>query len=70
MTAYMLDMDGVLHHGDRVLPGAPDFVHRVPGSKHLFITYNPILPLPQVARRLSSLLTTEFEAAGIFQAAS
>lgn len=55
MTVFLLDMDGVLHHGDRVLPGALDFVSRVSGSKHLFITNNPVLSPTQVARRLSSM---------------
>lgn len=55
MTAFLLDMDGVLHHGDKVLPNALDFVDAVSYSKHLFITNNPIRSPVLVAERLSSL---------------
>ncbi len=55
MTAFLLDMDGVLHHGDKVLPDAVDFVGAVSYSKHLFITNNPIRSPLLVAERLSVL---------------
>jgi HAD superfamily hydrolase (TIGR01450 family) len=55
MPAFLLDMDGVLHHGDKVLLGAVDFVELVADSKHLFITNNPIRSPLQIADRLHSM---------------
>ncbi len=55
MTAFLLDMDGVLYHGNKLLPDALDFVDLVSRSKHLFITNNPIQSPSRVAEKLSSL---------------
>lgn len=55
MTAFLLDMDGVLHHGERVLAGALEFVQRISDSKHLFVTNNPVRSPGLVAQQLSSL---------------
>ncbi|WP_457671643.1 HAD-IIA family hydrolase [Thiolapillus sp.] len=55
MTAFLLDMDGVLYHGDKVLPGAREFVQQVSRHKHLFITNNPTRSPSQVADRLTQM---------------
>lgn len=55
MTAFLLDMDGVLYRGDQVLPGALEFVRLVSQSRHLYITNNPIRSPMQVAEKLSFL---------------
>lgn len=55
MTAFLVDMDGVLYHGDRPLPGALEFYRHLTRNSHLFITNNPILPPEDVAMKLQSL---------------
>ena len=55
MTAFLLDMDGILYHGSKVLPGAREFIARVSSHKHLFITNNPVKPPRLVAERLSRM---------------
>lgn len=53
--AILLDMDGVLYHGDHPLPGAIDFLQRIQLRPHLFITNNPILPPADVAEKLARM---------------
>ena len=53
--AILLDMDGVLYHGDRPLPGAREFLQRIAAIPHLFITNNPILPPAEVAAKLARM---------------
>ena len=40
--SYVIDMDGVIYHGSRLIPGALDFVERLRagGHKFLFLTNN------------------------------
>ena len=40
--SYVCDMDGVIHHGSRLIPGALEFVQRLQsrGHKFLFLTNN------------------------------
>ena len=40
--AYLIDMDGVLVHGQRAIPGAPEFVQRLNEGryKYLILTNN------------------------------
>ena len=40
--AFICDMDGVIYHGDRLLPGVTDFVDwlKETGKKYLFLTNN------------------------------
>lgn len=66
--ALLLDMDGVLYHGERPLPGAAGFLTRIAHLPHAFVTNNPIrtpaevgdllqgmgLPRPPVERILTS----------------
>ncbi len=53
--AVLLDMDGVLYHGERVLPGAVDFLRRIAHLRHAFITNNPRVPPAGVADRLARM---------------
>src|SRR6185312_8352486 len=41
-ASYVVDMDGVIYHGHRLIPGALDFVRRLQegGHKFLFLTNN------------------------------
>jgi len=41
--AVLLDMDGVLFHGESPLPGAAELLSALSGTPHLFLTNNPIL---------------------------
>jgi HAD superfamily hydrolase (TIGR01450 family) len=54
-TAFLLDMDGVLYHGERVLPAALAFMGALGDRPHAFITNNPILPPAQVADKLQRM---------------
>ncbi len=55
MTAFLLDMDGVLYHGKKVLQGALEFVEQVSQHQYLFVTNNPTRSPAQVADRLSRM---------------
>ncbi len=67
--AVLLDMDGVLYHGDTPLPNAIEFVRRLAGVPHLFLTNNPIRPPEAVADKLSRLGFPEVEPAQILTSA-
>lgn len=51
----MLDMDGILYHGDKAIPGAVKFMQAIEHLPHAFITNNPILPSEAIADRLERL---------------
>ncbi len=53
--ALLLDMDGVLYHGERVLPHAPAFLRAVAHLPHVFVTNNPIATPAEVAARLARM---------------
>lgn len=53
--AVLLDMDGVLYHGEKPLPGAIEFVRRLADTPHLFLTNNPINTPEAVAGKLERL---------------
>lgn len=53
--ALLLDMDGVLYHGDRCIPEALDFMRAVSSIPHCFVTNNPIKTPEQVADRLEQM---------------
>ncbi len=53
--ALLFDMDGVLYHGDRLLPHARAFVEAVQGLPHAYVTNNPILSPEAVADKLACL---------------
>ncbi len=50
--AILLDMDGVLYHGDSPLPGAIEFMDHIQHIRHCFITNNPIRLPEEIADRL------------------
>ena len=52
--AILLDMDGVLYHGSRVLPQALAFMQNIRQLPHLFITNNPIATPAAVTDRLAA----------------
>ncbi len=47
--ALLIDLDGVLFHGERPLPGADILLRRLLDRPHCFITNNPIRTPAQVA---------------------
>lgn len=53
--ALLLDMDGVLYHGDQVLPHARAFLGATAGIRRVFLTNNPIASPAQVAQRLDHM---------------
>ena len=55
IKAFLLDMDGVLYRGEKVIPEALDFMSAIEHLPHAFITNNPILPSEAVADRLQRL---------------
>ncbi|OOZ35610.1 HAD-IIA family hydrolase [Solemya velesiana gill symbiont] len=54
-SALILDMDGVLYHGDSAIDGAIDFMRSVENRPHLFLTNNPIKIPEQVADKLEQI---------------
>jgi len=42
-AGYIIDMDGVIYHGNKLLPGVTDFVNwlEATGKKYLFLTNSP-----------------------------
>ena len=62
MKSYLIDMDGVLVQGRRLVPGAPDFLDRLraAGSPFLVLTNNSIFTPGDLSHRLrASGLTVE-----------
>lgn len=55
IRAILLDMDGVLYHGEQAIPGAIEFMRAIADTPHAFITNNPISPPGAVADRLARL---------------
>jgi 4-nitrophenyl phosphatase/NagD protein len=55
IDALLLDMDGVLYHGDTPLPGAANFLRGIAHIPHLFVTNNPIRTPEQVAERFDAI---------------
>lgn len=54
-TAFLLDMDGVLYHGERILPGAREFLQRIVHWPHVYLTNNPIRTPDEVAEALAAI---------------
>jgi len=67
--AFLLDMDGVLYHGDNVLPGARDFVKRIQAYPHCFVTNNPMRTPAAIAQRLQQLGFPNVDASSIITSA-
>ncbi|MBK1643561.1 haloacid dehalogenase [Thiocapsa imhoffii] len=53
--ALLLDMDGLLYHGDRPLPGARRLLTRLAETPHVFVTNNPIRTPEQIADALGAM---------------
>ena len=51
----MLDMDGLLYHGYRVLPGALAFLGHWSHLPRVFVTNNPIATAGEIADRLAGM---------------
>ena len=55
ISAVLLDMDGVLYHGEKAIPRAVEFMLAIRHFPHAFITNNPILSSEEIADRLQRL---------------
>lgn len=53
--AVLLDMDGILFHGERPLPGAATFLERLAATPFVLVTNNPIRPPGEIAERLIAM---------------
>jgi NagD protein len=55
--SYLIDMDGVLIAGKRVIPGAPEFLARLDaaGARYLLLTNNPIYTAGDLSYRLARI---------------
>ncbi len=69
IDGFLLDMDGVLYHGDCALPHAADFMTAISGYPYGFITNNPVLPPERVAEKLARLGIVETTAERIVTSA-
>ena len=56
-ASYVIDMDGVIYHGHRLIPGAEDFVARLQtgGHKFVFLTNNSQWTPRDLRHRLENL---------------
>ncbi len=56
-ASYVVDMDGVIYHGNRLIPGAAEFLSRLEagGHKYLFLTNNSQWTPRDLRHRLESL---------------
>lgn len=57
MKTYLTDMDGVLVHGQRAIPGAPEFIQRLQkgGHKYLVLTNNSRYTPTDLQHRLQKI---------------
>ncbi len=55
IKAILLDMDGILYHGEKVIPEAVEFMLAIKYLPHAFITNNPVFPAQAIADRLERL---------------
>jgi HAD superfamily hydrolase (TIGR01450 family) len=53
--SLLIDLDGVLFHGDQALPGGWDLLRRLEGCPHCFLTNNPIRTPEAVADALADM---------------
>lgn len=54
-SALLLDMDGVLFHGERALPGAQALIEGLAATPHVFVTNNPIRTPEEIARGFAAI---------------
>lgn len=55
MTAFLLDMDGVLYRGDRIIDGAHEFLAAIHDRPHAYLTNNSSLPPGAFRQRMQQL---------------
>ncbi|MDH5301791.1 MAG: HAD-IIA family hydrolase [Gammaproteobacteria bacterium] len=55
IQAILLDMDGVLYHGEKAIADAVEFMAAIAHLPHAFITNNPIKTPDEIADRLQRL---------------
>lgn len=57
ITNYVIDMDGVLVQGNRLIPGADEFIQRLKqrGYKYLILTNNSLYTPSDLSHRFSSI---------------
>ena len=55
LKAVLLDMDGVLFHGERALPDAAEFMRFIAPMPHGFVTNNPVSTPQRLAEKLRRL---------------
>jgi NagD protein len=57
MKNFIIDMDGVLVQGNRIIPGADQFINRLreQGRKFLLLTNNPVYTPRDLAHRLQAV---------------
>ncbi|MNO75398.1 putative hydrolase YutF [compost metagenome] len=55
--AYLIDLDGTLYHGNRIIPGAAQLISglKAHGIPHLFVTNNSSRTPAEVARHLQEM---------------
>lgn len=56
-AAYILDLDGVIYHGKRIIPGAGEAIHRLmeAGSRIIFLTNNATRSRESIAGKLKGM---------------
>ncbi len=54
-ATFLLDMDGILFHGDQVIDDAPDFITTIMEYPHLFITNNSSTTPEQILHKLAHM---------------
>src|SRR5262245_55374969 len=57
LRGLLIDLDGTLYHGDRMIPGANDFIKmlRREAIRYLFVTNNSSATPDAVAQRLNGM---------------
>ncbi|HIP53168.1 MAG TPA: haloacid dehalogenase, partial [Chromatiales bacterium] len=69
LDGVLLDMDGVLFHGDRPLPHAIPFLREISSFPYLLVTNNPSRTPQEVARRMRKMGFEEISPAHILTSA-
>ena len=61
--AFICDMDGVIYHGNRIIPGVPEFIKWLEdnGKEFLFLTNSPERSPRELAQKLSRMGLTVSE---------
>jgi len=67
--AILLDMDGVLYHGDQALPSAADFLGRLAATPFMLVTNNPIRSPEEIVERLAAMGLPRMDSARIVTSA-